>query len=129
MRFRTLLPLALAIGAALPVPAALAHDCQPYQPEPVTLTGEITLVHGPKGPKDDYYLLTLPQMVCVAGGTAETDEDVASIDALQLQMPKGVKLAPALLGRRVVVTGTLAHRLAEGHTEVLLAYDGAKPAS
>ncbi|MBB6251488.1 hypothetical protein [Nitrospirillum iridis] len=125
MLFRTFLLAGLTAAAIRP---ALAHDCQPYQPEPVALTGEITLVHGPKGPKDDYYLLTLPEMVCVAGGTAETDEDVESINALQLQLPKGVKLGPSLLGRRVSVTGTLVHRLAEGHTDVLLTYDTAKPA-
>jgi hypothetical protein len=127
MLFRTLLLAGLAAGATVP---AAAHDCQPYQPEPVTLTGEITLLHGTqRGPKgvsnEDYYVLTLPQMICVAGGTAETDEDVESIDALQLKLPKGTK---PLLGRRVAVTGTLSHRLADGHTEVLLTYESVKPA-
>ncbi|MEA1673765.1 hypothetical protein [Nitrospirillum sp. BR 11163] len=132
MYSRTLPRIALAAITAVPVTStAWAHDCQPYQPEPVTLTGEITLLHGTRsGAKgvtnEDYYVLTLPQMICVAGGTAETDEDVESIDALQLRLPKGAKPP---LGRRVAVTGTLFHRLADGHTEVLLTYDSVKPAS
>ncbi|TWB37646.1 hypothetical protein [Nitrospirillum pindoramense] len=127
MLFKTLLLAGLAVGGTFP---ALAHDCQPYQPEPVTLTGEITLQHGTRnGPKgvtrEDYYVLTLPQMICVAGGSAETDEDVESIAALQLKLPPGVKPP---LGRRVAVTGTLFHSVGDGHTDVLLTYDSAKPA-
>ncbi|MEA1652051.1 hypothetical protein UAJ10_23930 [Nitrospirillum sp. BR 11164] len=131
MLFRTLLLAGLAAGAAIPAwGPATAHDCQPYQPEPVTLTGEITLRHGTRNgargvTNEDYYVLTLPQMICVAGGTAETDEDVESIDTLQLKLPTGAKPP---LGRRVAVTGTLFHRLADGHTDVLLTYDSARPA-
>ncbi|MDG3443471.1 hypothetical protein [Nitrospirillum amazonense] len=131
MLFRILLLAGVTAGAAFPAWApAWAHDCQPYQPEPVTLMGEITLQHGTRsGAKgvthEDYYVLTLPQMICVTGGTAETDEDVESIDALQLKLPQGVKPP---LGRRVAVTGTLFHRLADGHTDVLLTYDSMKPA-
>ncbi|MDE1146605.1 MAG: hypothetical protein PW843_08280 [Azospirillaceae bacterium] len=111
--------------------SAAAHDCLPYQPAEVTLTGDVTQVHGikagTKGTREDYYVLTLPEMACLTGGTEELDEDIESIDAFQLKPPPGATLPKGLVGRRVAVTGLLAHRIVdETHTDVMLNYTAAK---
>jgi hypothetical protein len=108
---------------------ALAEDCLPYEPATVALVGTLTMGHGYGPPgfgedpkqdqKEEYGLLTLDKPACVSGGQKMSDDaDVQQISSFQLigrsQFPT------QWVGTRVLVSGTLTHRVSGGHTDVMI---------
>jgi hypothetical protein len=124
-----LLSTACSIGHA-----ATARACLPYEPAVVTVRGtlERKTFPGPpnyesarKGDKPEtYWILELPQAVCVAEDSREPDLDPARANISRIQLvltPEMYAAYKALVGRKVMASGTLFGAISgHHHTPVLL---------
>jgi len=130
MILRNLAAAGIVLGFAMP---AWADTCLVYEPATVSVIGTLTMAHGYGPPnfgqdpahdrKETYGLLTLDRPACVSGGDNQVNTDVGSIKAFQLVPDSpGRRIDRQLLGTRVVVSGTLFHRVSGGHTEVMILY-------
>jgi hypothetical protein len=119
----------------------LAHSqnpssCLSYEPSVVELTGTIvrqTSTDGQDRP-ETYWLLELPQPICVNQDPAEPDMNYAQEDvrSIQLAFPNGKMYTTykALLGKKVIAKGTLfVGMTAHHHTPVLLTVSTLKMAA
>lgn len=128
-----LLPLLLLpVLAAFAWPTSAQTRCLSYEPKEVKLRGTIIRRTFPGRPNyesvrhgdepETYWILRMKRAICV--NTSADWERERHVSDLQLVFMKGVsqyKLYRRMLGRRVVVSGTLYHgNTGHHHTKVLV---------
>jgi hypothetical protein len=125
------LVLVAAFTSQAPRPAA-GHECLPYGPDTVSVTGTLArrIFYGAPGfgedPKHDEkesgFYLELPVPVCTLAGSDEVDRPLDGVRLVQLVLDSAgyARLRP-FLGRRVTLRGTLFGAItAHHHAPILL---------
>jgi hypothetical protein len=125
----------LSTEQATSTPAQGTAVCLSYEPVVVELTGAIVRETFPGPPNYEnvkegdqpevYWLLNLPQPICVDEDKANPDLNSAQVDIRKIQLvfmdPKAYKSYRSLVGKKVVAKGTLFGSLTIHHrTSVLL---------
>lgn len=125
--------IALSLTLASSTVVAQAADCLSYEPAVVTVSGVVDTRTFPGPPNyeniaagdrpETYWLLKLSNNVCVTGAK-DDDLNTSEDDVTEMQLlldDKQYNVYRRLVGKKVIVTGTLFHQHTGHHrTKVLL---------